>query len=140
MSLADERRAERAARVRCLRDARRDPKSRRTTAEVDDLRARKGAPTLVEIRNGMPSYTYARKNATHYDTDHPMRAFVQSVEQTNVFGCALRTKTTPPPKVGDVLNLTRLDADVSHTFRVTECYAITLRMFNLVLRGVPRHH
>jgi hypothetical protein len=107
MTLANERRAERAARVRGLRDARRDPKQRRTTADVDFVRDSKGVATLVELRNGLPSYTYARKQATHIDTAYPMRAFVQSAQQANVFGCALRTAATPPPKVGDVLHLAR---------------------------------
>jgi hypothetical protein len=134
MTLANERRAERAARVRGLRDARRDPKPRRTTADVDAVRAGNCVPTLVELRNGLPSYTYARKQATHSDAIYPMRAFVQSAEQPNVFGCALRTAATPPPKAGDVLHLAARVGNTTQTFCVVECYALTSRMYSVVLR------
>ncbi len=137
MTLANERRALRAARTRGMRDQRRDTKPRRTTAQKDELREQKGKSTLVEQRGGLPSYTYARKQATHSDTYNPMRAFVQSPDAPNVFGCALRLKDTVPPVVGETIYLVPIIVTGPvQKYQVTECTAISSRMYTVAVRLV----
>ena len=131
MTLASERRAERAARTRSLRDGRRDSKARRSTAEKDAERADRNVETLVQRRNGLPSFTHARKQCTHVDANNPLRAFVQSIRDVFVFGCALRTKAAKPPRVGEFITLAEYNGGVSARYVVVECRAISSRMFEV---------
>lgn len=134
MTLMTERRAERAARTRALRDARRDAKPRRTTAQKDEERERKGRPTLVEQRGGLPSFTTARKRATHADAANPMRAFVQSADDPTLFACALRVKGLAPPIAGEVLTLTTKETGATAQYKVLESVQLTTRLFSVALR------
>jgi hypothetical protein len=136
MTLANERRAQRAARTRFMRDARRTPKDRLTTEEKDAVRADKGKSTLVNLRNGLPSYTYARKQATHIDVNDSKRCFVQSVDDPCLFGCALRFKDAQPPRGGDRVTLTAKATSVTAVYFVAECTAISDRMFQVALNPV----
>lgn len=133
MTLASERRAQRAARTRSLRDGRRDAAPRRPTAEVDAERQDRNRETLVQRRNGLPSFTHARKLSTHVDANNPMRAFVQSSRSPLVFGCALRTKETEPPRMGDIVTLVEVDGNTVVRYVVVECRAMSLRMFEVAL-------
>lgn len=133
MTLASERRAQRAARTRSMRDGRRDAAPRRPTAQVEAARLDANRETLAQRRNGLPSFTNARKLATHADANNPARAFVQSSRSPLVFGCALRTKEAQPPRVNDILLLVQREVDTSVRYVVVECRAISTRMYEVAL-------
>jgi len=82
----------------------------------------------------LPSFANARKLATHAESVDKRRAFVQSTEDSRLFGCALRVKAAPAPAAGDVLHLVKNGTGVVQRFVVRESTAIGPRMFMLALR------